>query len=1141
MTNKAVASSINFEFLSVYDPLLVRLAGQAEGYVFSDSETALFKLRQWIETLAKQIAALAQVTHIAEYDLLKLLRRLADSGYLPREVADLFHTIRMTANRAVHDVAGNRSEALRCLRFAHKIAVWFHRSFGGKPTWRYPTFLPPPEPQAVDQALKEELSRLRSQVVELGAAKAAVAKAESERQKAEAKTAEAYRDLESAVALAQETQEDRDRLAHEFAERLATKTAQDLYTAKPPSATALATAAEHLGLDESDTRIIIDAHLREAGWQADTTHLRYAKGTRPQKGVNQAIAEWPTNHGPADYVLFMGLMPIAVVEAKRVNKDVAGKVPQAERYSLGFIVSTDMTDPGGPWNQGEEKRAIPFAFSTNGRPYIRQIPEKSGIWWRDCRHTTNQSRPLESWYTPEGLQHLLDHDPKIADQQLASTTPELGLRDYQHQAITAIEHAIINGQRDILVAMATGTGKTRTCIGLLHRLLRTDRFHRILFLVDRTTLGTQADDAFKDVRLEGITTFADMFDVKSIGDIEPSATTRVHIATVQGMVKRLLYPADGAPAIPVDRYDCVVIDECHRGYVLDKDLTDGELGYQNLDEYLAKYRQVLDHFDAVRVGLTATPALHTVTIFGNPVFTYSYRQAVIEGFLVDHEAPIRINTELSTKGIHWKAGENLKTYDPLTQKVITATTPDDIDADIDVFNNVVVTESFNQTVCDQLAERIDPGLPGKTLIFAATDLHADTVVRLLSAAFEKHYGSQPNDTVVKITGEADQPQKLIRRFKNEKNQVKVAVTVDLLTTGVDVPPIVNIVFLRRVKSRILYEQMLGRATRLCADLYGPGDDKEVFKIYDAVNLYAALAPFTSMKPVVKNAQIAIGQLVTEVSGATTPEARTAAHEALCAKLRRLERRRSFDSDAFQTHSGGLTPDQLADNLLTGDPAATAAWFTAHPTVAAFCDRQTLPQGRTLLISEHPDSLVSVEQGYGTDATGTTISKPEDYLSAFAAWISSHQNTIPALLAVCTKPSSLTRAQLQELKAQLDHAGYPEAEVRRATRDATNTDYAATIIGFIRSQALGVPLLNYADRVKTAVARIQAKHGFSGAKRDWLKRFEKALLTEVILDPPALDRGEFGKNGGFARFDKLFDHQLTPLLNQLQVEVWTDAG
>ena len=134
--------------------------------------------------------------------------------------------------------------------------------------------------------------------------------------------------------------------------------------------------------------------------------------------------------------------------------------------------------------------------------------------------------------------------------------------------------------------------------------------------------------------------------------------TKLHFATVQAMVKRLADSDSGeGEHLPIDQYDCIVIDECHRGYTLDREMSDGELQFRDQADYLCKYRRVLDHFDAVKIGLTATPALHTMEIFGEPVFEYSYREAVVDGWLVDHEPPIRIETELSTKGIRWAAGE----------------------------------------------------------------------------------------------------------------------------------------------------------------------------------------------------------------------------------------------------------------------------------------------------------------------------------------------------------------------------------------------------------------------------------------------------------------------------------------------------
>ena len=224
--------------------------------------------------------------------------------------------------------------------------------------------------------------------------------------------------------------------------------------------------------------------------------------------------------------------------------------------------------------------------------------------------------------------------------------------------------------------MATGTGKTKTCIALIYRLLKAKRFRRILFLVDRSALGEQAANAFKDTRMERLQTFADIFGIKELEVQAPDDDTAVHLATVQGMVQRVLYPSDGTPPPPIDQYDCIIVDECHRGYLLDRELSDTELSFRGYDDYVSKYRRVLDYFDAVKVGLTATPALHTTQIFGTPVFAYGYREAVVDGYLVDYEPPIQVHTLLSGQGIAWKAGEEVKVYNTARQQIELFKTPD---------------------------------------------------------------------------------------------------------------------------------------------------------------------------------------------------------------------------------------------------------------------------------------------------------------------------------------------------------------------------------------------------------------------------------------------------------------------------------
>ncbi len=250
--------------------------------------------------------------------------------------------------------------------------------------------------------------------------------------------------------------------------------------------------------------------------------------------------------------------------------------------------------------------------------------------------------------------------------------------------------------------------------------------------------------------------------MKQLGDLQPDKDTRLHFATVQSMMRRILYSSDGESAPSVGQYDCIVVDECHRGYNLDRELSDAELTFRDEADYISKYRRVLEHFDAVAVGLTATPALHTTEIFGQPVYTYSYRDAVIDGFLVDHEPPIRIATKLLEDGISFAKDEAVQSYDPGNQQLNLVNMPDEVHFEVESFHKRVVTENFTKTVCAELARRIDPSLDAKTLIFAVTTAHADQVVTALKNAFREEHGECDDDAVLKITGNVDKPLKKIR-------------------------------------------------------------------------------------------------------------------------------------------------------------------------------------------------------------------------------------------------------------------------------------------------------------------------------------------------------------------------------------------
>lgn len=1107
--------SPNFAFLKVHDLQLVRLGSQAEQYFSGDPNICLIKLRQFGELLAQLVAASAGLYDTPEESQIDLLRRLDSRGAVSGEVLNLFHELRKAGNRAVHNFEGEHRIALSNLKYARLLGIWFHRSYGRKPDFKAGSFVPPADPAQESTALKEELDRLRAEVT-------------AQRTSTEAALTAAAEEAELRQ-LAEELLQEAEARAEEIELKLAG--IQAAATAAPQQEVQRVIASAqasgfHLDLDERETRRLIDEQLRAAGWEVDTEEIRYSRGVRPQKGRYLAIAEWPTDSGPADYALFAGLQVIGVVEAKRKSKDVASDVVQAKRYSRGFRLHGDATFIGGPW--GEQR--VPFVFATNGREFLEQLRTKSGIWFCDVRRSQNLSRPLKNWYSPADLIDTLRQDIEEATKRLAEESFEYNfhLRPYQKKAIQAVEAALAEDARTLLLAMATGTGKTKTSIALVYRLLKTKRFRRILFLVDRSALGEQAGDAFKDTRMESLQTFADIFDIKELKDTEPDRDTKVHIATIQGMVKRLLYPSDNAATLTAGQYDCIIVDECHRGYLLDREMSEAELTFRDLNDYISKYRRVLDFFDAVKIGLTATPALHTSEIFGDPVFRYSYREAVIDGWLIDHEPPVRITTALSEDGITWKAGEEVGVYDTVSGQLDLIHAPDEIHIEVEQFNRRVITESFNRVVCEQLAQYIDPELPEKTLIFCVTDNHADIVVDQLRQGLSEQYGGVDDDEVMKITGKADKSMALIRRFKNEASP-RIAVTVDLLTTGIDVPAICNIVFIRRVNSRILYEQMVGRATRLCPDI-----GKEVFRVFDAVNLYENIAPVSTMKPVVVNPKISFEQLVTELDTVTETQAVGEIVDQLVAKLQRKQRHLSETQTEVIERLAGVPISDVAQHLRDASPEAAAEWLKARRQIAQMLDQRD--GGRVpVLISNHPDELRRVEYGYGSAA------RPEDYLDSFAAFLRENMNKLPALLVVTQRPRELTREQLKELRLALDLEGFTAINLQAAWRETTNGDIAASIIGFIRKAALGDALIPYSDRVDAAVKKILASRAWTPPQRRWLERIGKQLKVEYIVDREALDEGAFKTQGGFKRINKVFDGRLEAILADINESLWQKAG
>jgi type I restriction enzyme R subunit len=1127
--------SPNFGFLGQHDAQLERLGALAERYFAEDPNTCLIKLRQFTEVLAQLVAAKTGFFTSPDEPQADLLRRLAFERVLPREVGDFFHQIRIGGNKATHALGGNHSEALTALKLARQLGVWFHRTFADR-KFKAGSFVPPPDPERAGGEVHAELERLRAELDEhrSTAERARIAAEEhaQARLSAEERARQERDDRAVWEKLAEEADAARAAVAAELAALQATAA-----RAPPREAAAIVeqaqAAAQDLDIDEAATRTLIDEQLRARGWEVDTPTLRFSAGTRPARGRNLAIAEWPTESGPADYALFVGTRCIAVVEAKRRNKNVSGHIDQAQRYARGFMFQGGAEAIAGPWADGEGAEFhVPFVFSANGRPYLRQLETQSGIWFRDTRKPTHQRRALIDWPTPDGLRGMLEIDVDAAHADLKAQPIEFGfpLRPYQKRAIEIVEGELEHDRRTMLLAMATGTGKTKLAIAMLYRLLSAKRFRRVCFVVDRNALGTQAAGEFETTRIVSAKTFADIFGLKGLGTVTPDPETKVHICTIQGLVKRVLYTEGSAEAPPIDQYDLMIVDECHRGYLLDRELSDAELSFRDQQDYISKYRRVLEHFDAVKIGLTATPALHTVSIFGKPVYTYSYREAVIDGWLIDHEPPIQITTALSQAGIKFAKGEQVELLNPRSGEIDLAELPDELRFEVEGFNKAVVTVPFNRVVAEELAQHIDPNLPGKTLIFAVNDAHADIIVDQLKTAFAARYGEIEDACVRKITGSVDRVGALIRSYRNDAFP-KVAVTVDLLTTGIDVPSITNLVFLRRVNSRILYEQMLGRATRQCPEIV-----KETFRIFDAVNLYPHLQDLTEMRPVVVNLAITLEQLFEEFGRVAEEEHRQAIRDQILVKLRRQIRKLKAGVRAQYEGIAGEAPEATLKRFVDEPTASVAEWLRGRPALGKILDWDGEGTAPVLIpISHHPDEVVSVTRGYGQG------SKPEDFLEGFTAFVRNNLNQVAALAIVVQRPRDLTRVELRALRLALDQLGYSEANLRRAWADARNEDIAASIVGFVRQAALGEPLVPYDERVRAAVRRILASRPWTDIQKRWLRRIEEQMVREVVVDRHALDEEPFQSDGGFQRMNKIFDAKLDGVLADINQEIWKESA
>lgn len=1053
----------NFQTLTKDYHEYAKLASSAESLIYSDPRSSLTVFGTFGEQLTKEIMHLDNLVDWELNQKQRIEKLALSKNEYPAVVLTALNDIRLKRNSATHNdkFIATKSDALAIEKKAYLVWKWFLEVYSLDQVADY---VQPTDQRVVLKNQEAKIKELEEKIKQL-----------QEKRPQE-------------VTITAEEQTRRHEINVEFAKK-------------------------HR-LTEAETRQLIDQQLRDVGWEADTERLNnWTHQTEPKKGHNMAIAEWVLPNGyRADYVLFKGLEFYGIVEAKKWDQDIAGQMAQPKEYSKevpfrsGYqLVSNEM---------GEYK--VPFIYAANGRPYLKQYQEKSGIWFWDARNPKENAYALEEFHKPDDLAlKLTAKNKNEANNDLVNDDdyPKFADRPYQVEAIQAIEDAIKDGKKRILLAMATGTGKTRTAISLMYRLLKHKRARRILYLVDRNSLGRQTANAIKDNKI-GMMSISSIYGLKELSDKVPDASTKIQIATVQGMIKRLFFGDDDSEKPSVGQYDFIIVDEAHRGYAEDKELSDKEYRFYNQEEYVSQYRRVVDYFDATAIGMTATPALQTTEIFGSPVYTYSYQQAVLDGYLVDHDAPIIIQTKLAKEGIHFKKGSEVDIFDQDGKTINREKLPDNMNFDVADFNHRVITRSFNKVVCDELVKRyLDPTEPelGKTLIFAATDAHADMVVDLLKQAFKDQGRPVDDDAIEKITGSIRHPNQEIKNFKNEVNP-NIVVTVDLLTTGVDVPEITNIVFLRRVQSRILYEQMLGRATRLCPEI-----QKDKFTIYDAVGIYKAMNKVTDMKPVVKNPGHNVHYFLDHKKDYFETREDSAQYQvdmsaAIERKIKRLDDKKKKE---FERLAEVQSVDQWAGDLskLNKDE------FLKQWPKFEQLDHIT-PARPKQFISNAPDEVVNIARGYGSGNE-----KPEDYINSFTNFVKNNVDAIPALQVIATRPKDLTFDELKDIKLKLEQNGFKEKDLQIAWKSAKHVQTTADIISFIRQVAVGSELVNHDARIRAAMDKVYGLTDWSITQKKWLKRIENQLLSSTVLGPSAEkafdDNYYFKRQGGYKQIKKIF--------------------
>jgi len=938
---------------------------------------------------------------------------------------------------------------------------------------------------------------------------------------------------------------------------------------------------------EALAREKIDLLLEQAGWVVQDRNEMNV--TLPAVAVREFKLE--RGHGFVDYLLFVDGQAVGVCEAKKAGVPVRNVEVQAQKYVEGLPAALDA--PIQP---------LPFAYISTGdetafinlldpHPRTREVfsfhqPETIREWLT--------ADTLDTWVRrPGGFYTVADDTkPSTLRARLRAMPPVVlpGLWPNKVQAVTGIEKSLFDDKPRSLIQMATGTGKTLLAVTTLYRLIKFGGARRVLFLVDRANLGEQAEKEFQTYRTpDDQRKFTELYGVQRLTSNTMGSSSKVVISTIQRLYSILKDEPDLDPeleektsfdsddvapkepedvvynkAVPPEFFDVIFIDECHRSiYTL--------------------WRQVLEYFDAHLLGLTATPAKHTYGFFNqNVVMEYPHERAVADGANVNFDV-YKIRTKVTAQGATVEAGPGvmLGYRDRLTRRTRWEAPDVDVSYDAgDLDRNVVVPSQIRtivQTFRDRVLKEAFPDrteVP-KTLIFAKDDSHAEDIVRILREEF-----GRGNDFAQKITYKVTsaKPADLIQSFRNSFNP-RVAVTVDLIATGTDIKPVEIVMFMRTVKSRVLFEQMKGRGVRVINpdELRAVTPDakaKTHFLIIDCVGVCEARLADT--KQLERKPAVSLKDLLEHVAAGGTNDDYIS---SLAARIARIDQQCGpEDKQQIGEVTGGMTLSKISAALLHAidDDAQEAAARTKFrldvdqdPTedqlkeaskpmkLEATKVLMSIPKLRTLLVELKQkfeqvvddvteDDLIEKETGFDAAARD----RAKEMVQSFKQFLADNKDEIEALQFFYSVPHK-RRLHFADIKSLADAISAPprswtpetlwrayevleKSKVRGASAGRLLTD-VVSLVRFALDQ--DNELVPHEERVQARYQTwlaLQANGGraFTDEQRRWLDMMKDHIATSIEIGVDDFDLTPFADQGGLARASKVFGSDLKLVVREL---------